>query len=266
MWSQLARLKLIRQLLHFEFLDKRSVMDMKCSVPTKSLLDEAREELKKLGPSNKHWSCGANNSVTIAAALLEQNEVIAIPTETVYGLACYANSDDAIRKLYDIKKRDGNKPLSICVSSVKYIKRWSYVDHIPDNLLESIFPGPYTVILPRRNTLNPALNPGCNTVGVRVPEPAFVRNVAALAEPLALTSANLSNEPSTTTPDEFSDLWPQLGGIFHDKMLIHQMQIKRTGSTIVDLTKATEFRIVREGVGNDSLIKLLRAYGLEHID
>lgn len=266
MWTQLEGLKLFGKQLHRALLGKRFMMESQYLEPTKSLLDEAKEELRKSAPNNKHWTCGGNKSVAIAAALLEKKEVIAIPTETVYGLACCASFDDAIKKLYDIKKRDGNKPLSICVNDVKDIRKWSYVDHIPENLLESILPGPYTVILPRRNTLNPTLNPGCNTVGIRVPEPAFVRNIAALAEPLALTSANLSNEPSTTMPDEFSALWPQLGGIFHDKVLTRQMQLKRTGSTIVDLTKTNEFKIVREGIGKEPLIKLLKAYGLEYIE
>nr|XP_033332960.1 yrdC domain-containing protein, mitochondrial [Megalopta genalis] len=163
--------------------------------PIAFIAEGASEELKQLESSSKHWICKGKRSISVAVKLIRDGKVVALRTDTVYGLACSALNNDAIKRLYEIKGRDEGKPLCISVSSVKYIKNWGVVDHLNPDLLTSLLPGPFTFVLKRQPDLNPNLNP----VG-----------------PLALTSANVSNQPSCLEANEFKDLWPQLDGIFYD--------------------------------------------------
>lgn len=101
-------------------------------------------------------------------------------------------------------------------------------------------------------------------MGIRIPDMNFVRSVVKLVnEPIALTSANVSNQRSTLHPSEFTELWPLLDGIFYEKMntkgLINSW---RKGSTIVDLSNKGEFLILRRGIGFNSTMKVLKSYKL----
>lgn len=234
--------------------------------PIKTKMNNAKEELKLIKPEEKHWFCGGDRSIVMAATLLQQSKIIALPTDTIYGLAGLASDWQAIQRLYKIKKRNDNNPLAICLSNVRDVKIWAVTDNIPVNLLESLLPGPYTIILPRRPILNPALNPGTDSVGIRVPNSKFIRSVASIVGPLALTSANISSEPSTLYVDEFSTLWPELDGIFHDIPNTSKISDKRRiGSTVVDLSQSGYYKIIRVGIGANIIIGTLNKSGLKKI-
>lgn len=257
MWSQLARLKFC-----FIHSGKRTIMDATHFVPMEVLTNAAKEEIKQLDPSNKHWVCKGRRSLAIAIQLLQQNKIIAIPTDTVYGLAGIANEANSIQKLYKIKGRSENKPLSISIDSVENISKWGVIDHLPVNLLPLILPGPYTIVLKRTPALNPLLNPGIDTVGIRIPQFSFLTNISKIVGPLALTSANISNEPSCLYALEFEKLWSQLGGIFYSLSKNEEERLRK-GSTIVDLSYPNHFKIVRSGVAKKNLIRILRFFGLQ---
>lgn len=228
----------------------------------KSLLNSTSNEVKELNNFSKHWNCRGRRSIAIAATLLQKDLILAIPTDTIYGFAGIASHNESIKKLYEIKKRDENKPLSISVSGVTDIKTWGITDHLPPDLLPTILPGPYTVILKRTPALNPALNPNLDTVGIRVPDFHFIRCIAKVTGPLALTSANESNEPSCLYPKEFENLWPLLGGIFHDGHTYGTASNKlRRGSTIVDLSQPDCYKVVRSGVKANQLFGILKKFG-----
>ena len=257
MLSQLARLK-------FNFvLGGKRMVSIENLGPMKSLLNSTSNEVEELNNSSKHWNCRGRRSIAIAATLLQKDYILAIPTDTIYGLAGIVSHNESIKKLYEIKKRDENKPLSISVSSVTDIKTWGVTDHLPPDLIPTILPGPYTIILKRTPALNPALNPNLDTVGIRVPNFHFIRCVAKITGPLALTSANESNEPSCLYPKEFENLWPSLGGIFHDGYMYGKAYDKlRKGSTIVDLSQPDCYKVVRFGVNANQLLGILRKFGL----
>lgn len=231
--------------------------------PMKVNMNNAKTELKVFSSQEKHWFCGGDRSVAMAATLLQEGKVIAVPTDTIYGLAALASDTQAVQRLYDIKKRDDRKPLAICLSNVNDVPMWGVVDELPPRLLERLLPGPYTIILRRTPALNPALNPGTDSVGIRVPNFKFVLSVAKLVGPLALTSANVSNEPSSLHPDEFSSLWPELDGIFYTSVHSKKKQGKRRiGSTVVDLTQPGYYKVVRHGIAADIIIESLKKAGL----
>jgi len=242
-------------------------MDPKIMGPMRVNMNKARNELKLIDPEEKHWFCGGNRSIAIAAELLQQGKIIAIPTDTVYGLAGLASNYNAIQQMYKIKKRDENKPLAICLSNVNEINTWGITNEIPRNLLENLLPGPFTICLRRTIALNPALNPGIETIGIRVPKSKFVRSVAKLAGPLALTSANVSGQPSSFHPDEFSELWPDLDGIFYQsRNTVNELDDYRIGSTVIDLSQTGYYKIVRRGINSNVILEKLKKSGLKNIE
>nr|XP_025847505.1 yrdC domain-containing protein, mitochondrial [Vulpes vulpes] len=136
---------------------------------------------------------------------------------------------------------------------------------VPDGLLRDLLPGPVTLVLERSQELNRDLNPCTPLVGVRIPDHAFIQDLAQMfGEPLALTSANLSSQASSLTVEEFQDLWPQLslvidGGPIGDG----QSPEYRLGSTVVDLSVPGKFGIIRPGCALESTTAILRQkYGL----
>ncbi|XP_069693886.1 threonylcarbamoyl-AMP synthase [Periplaneta americana] len=195
--------------------------------------------------------------------LIYQGSVIAIPTDTVYGLACAAQNQSAIEKLYKIKGRDLNKPLAICVGNVEAVSHWGKVSSLPSGLLNSLLPGPVTVVLERTERLNPKLNPNLNKVGIRVPDSKFVLGLCnKLKEPLALTSANASNEPSCLAPEEFQYLWHHLSAVF-ELGTIGDITSPRVGSTVVDLCVPGRYRILRSGSALESTKAILEHFEVE---
>ncbi|XP_011866838.1 PREDICTED: yrdC domain-containing protein, mitochondrial isoform X2 [Vollenhovia emeryi] len=241
----------------------RYIMSPGSMGPMKIFMNRARREMKMLGSDEKHLFCGGDRSVAMAAEMLRQGKVIAIPTDTVYGLACLATNSQAVQRLYKIKRRSEQKPLAICLSNVKEIGAWGVMDDIPVNMLEALLPGPYTICLRRTPALNRDLNPGLDTVGIRVPNDKFVLSVAQIVGPLALTSANVSSEPSSLHPDEFRALWPELGGVFHNsRNCKKQTEARRIGSTVVDVSSPGCFTVVRRGINADLIVKTLEKFGL----
>lgn len=208
-----------------------------------------------------------NEAVNLAVKCLQNGEIIAVPTDTVYGLAVDASNSSAIAALYKLKGRDSSKPLAICVKSVKDIDTWGDTTDLPKGLLNDLLPGPVTVLLNRKNMLNPDLNPGVTKVGIRVPDttlyPILRQVTSVLAYPLALTSANLSNEPNSIKVDEFQVLWPKLAAVFDNGFgKSEENSRSREGSTIIDLSKPGSFKITRSGVAFTQTVMILKKYGL----
>lgn len=207
------------------------------------------------------------SAVALACRLLKEGNIIALPTDTIYGLAACAQDTGAVRKLYGVKGRDSAKPLAVCVGEVDDVRLWGKADILPDGLLKALLPGPVTVILERTPLLNIELNPNCAKVGVRVPNHPFVRQIAqGIDTPLALTSANLSNEPSSLNPKEFEHLWPQLAAVFDGGPLgSDQPSSSRAGSTVVDLSVEGRYHVVRNGSALLQTLDVLNRFELKSL-
>jgi len=198
-------------------------------------------------------------TVQEAAEIIKAGSVIAVPTDTIYGLAADAQNSSAIEKLYDIKKRNSEKPLAIAVTDVVDIKLWSYVDEKTESVLCDLLPGPVTVILNRRPVLNASLNPGTSKVAIRIPDNQFMRTLCSLVKsPIALTSANRSGGRSCVSIEEFKYLWPSLAAVFDAGALGDS----RSGSTIIDLTSSGEYAVNRIGNGFENVRSTLFKHGL----
>ncbi|KAF4356427.1 hypothetical protein F8388_013292 [Cannabis sativa] len=197
-----------------------------------------------------------------ACDALRVGKVIAVPTDTLYGFACDACSSEAVNRIYEIKGRKHTSPLAICVGDVLEIKRFADTEHLPDGLLESLLPGPVTVVLKRGESsiLEKSLNPGLDSIGVRVPDYDFIRIVArGLGSALALTSANPSGQPSSVSIKDFENLWEHCAFVYDGGVL----PSGRAGSTVVDLTKIGKYKILRPGSAEVETVEILKRHSLE---
>lgn len=196
-------------------------------------------------------------ALKMAVASLKKGSVIAVPTDTIYGIAGLAQNDDAITRMYNIKNRTCTKPIAISVGDIDDLYKWSKVV-VPREVLEDLLPGPVTVVSERSVELNHALNPGTSLVGIRIPDHTFMRRLAqSCGEPVALTSANKSSAQSTLTLDEFEYLWPQLD-LLVDGGVLSDTDKARLGSTVVDLSQQGCYRIIREGSAYKRTVDILK--------
>lgn len=142
-----------------------------------------------------------STSIDRAIAMLNNEDVVAIPTETVYGLAGDIYSEKAIRKIFDLKKRPLFNPL--IVHTYSYDQLSEIVDHIPEKakiLAEAFWPGPMTLILKKKPNIPDLVTAGKDTVGVRVPNhPVTLQLLEKLNFPLAAPSANPFGSISPTS-------------------------------------------------------------------
>lgn len=207
--------------------------------------------------------CSSADAVQRAADHLKASNVIALPTDTVYGLACSANNREAIQKLYEIKGRQETKPVAICVASIADLRHWGEASHLPDELLQKLLPGAVTIVLNRSAHLdNPYLNRGVSKIGIRIPDFAFIQEVSRVyGFPIALTSANRSAEKSTLNVDEFQSLWAQLGAVF-DGGRLGKTEEHRAASTVVDLSEPGRYKIIRDGVAVHTTICAIEQFDI----
>lgn len=209
--------------------------------------------------------CSDQKAVALATEHLRLDNVIAIPTDTVYGFACSANSSTAIQRLYAIKGREQTKAVAICVANIPDLRHWGEADHLPDDLLARLLPGAVTIVLHRSKHLNnPHLNAGFTKIAIRIPDFDFIRQVAiGYGGPIALTSANRSADSSTLSVYEFDSMWSELGAVF-DGGVLGLTDEQRSGSTIVDLSETSGWcSIIRNGVAAKQTIKILDEFGIQ---
>ncbi len=138
-----------------------------------------------------------------AAKLLKDGRLVAMPTETVYGLAASAYDEKAVKAIFEAKGRPQDNPLIVHVSDMEMFRE--VVGEMPEKALElaeKFWPGPFTIVLPRGEKIPASVSAGLDTVAVRMPENKIARELIAISKlPLAAPSANKSGSPSPTTAD-----------------------------------------------------------------
>lgn len=134
-----------------------------------------------------------------AARILKSGGIVAIPTETVYGLAASAYDEDAVKKVFRAKGRPQDNPLIVHIADIEDLK--TVARDIPDSAYkaaERFWPGPFTMILKRADKIPAGVSAGLDTVAVRMPSDKTAREIIKLSVPLAAPSANTSGKPSPT--------------------------------------------------------------------
>lgn len=138
--------------------------------------------------------------LAVFAERLRAGELVAFPTETVYGLGANAFSEDAVAKIFEVKRRPADNPLIVHVPSLEALGRVTErLDLLSESLLRTFTPGPLTVILPKNKQIPSIVTAGSSNVAVRIPANLFALELLAAADvPIAAPSANKSGKPSAT--------------------------------------------------------------------
>ncbi|MFB0611874.1 L-threonylcarbamoyladenylate synthase [Aurantiacibacter poecillastricola] len=142
--------------------------------------------------------------IASAAARLREGGLVAIPTETVYGLAARADSADAVAQIYRTKGRPDFNPLIVHVTGLEMARELAEMGPLAKMLAERFWPGPLTIVLPLRDgaAIAPAVTAGLDTIALRQPaHPVAAKLLSELGLPLAAPSANRSNGVSPTRPE-----------------------------------------------------------------
>lgn len=186
-----------------------------------------------------------NAAVKRAVELLKAGEVVALPTETVYGLAANAFDAEAVSRIFEIKGRPAHNPIIVHVASAEMANRcvteWP---PMAEKLAKAFWPGALTVVLPRAEEIPDIVTAGGETVGIRWPSHPFIQEVIRACDfPLAAPSANLSNQISPTNAEHVAK---QLGGKIPLIVDGGQSQVG-IESTVVDLTVKPP-RLLRPGM------------------
>jgi L-threonylcarbamoyladenylate synthase len=179
------------------------------------------------------------------AKVLQEEGIIAYPTDTVYGLGACCFSEKAIQRIYHLKKRETSKPISIIISDINLAR--DIAKDIPSlfwKMADEFWPGPLTLVLKASSRLpSGLLGPG-DSIGVRLPALSWIRELLnEIAFPITATSANISGEKEIANPEIIRDSFFGLVDLIVDGGETRGAM----PSTVVDLTSAAPV-ILREGV------------------
>jgi L-threonylcarbamoyladenylate synthase len=196
-----------------------------------------------------------------AAASLIMGDLVAFPTETVYGLGANATNVDAVARVYEVKSRPVNHPLIVHISSIEHLDKWARdIPEFAITLSRSYWPGPMTLVLPRTELAKDFITGNQDTVAIRVPSHPIAQELLSQFEAqggagVVAPSANRFGKVSPTNADA---VLSELGKLLHDKDKILNGGSSQVGieSTIIDCTKDRPI-ILRPGAITNEMINSL---------
>ncbi len=180
-------------------------------------------------------------------SLLRRGGVVAVPTDTVYGLAADITRADAVRKVFRIKARSHVKALPVFVRDVEVAGRYAFIERELVKRLEEMWPGPTTVVLRKKPSVPDIVTGGMRTVGLRVPDHPFMRELLGRCpNPLIGTSANLSGSESASSSIEVQKIFRR--HVPRPDLIVDGGQLPPSPpSTVLDLTHPDNPKILRMG-------------------
>ncbi len=183
----------------------------------------------------------SNFNLLDVISALKNGEVIVYPTDTLYGLGADIYNDSAVKKIFLIKKRSIDQPLSIAVSNINSLKNVAFVDDRVIRIAKSFLPGKLTLVLKKKNVISDILSAGSDLIAVRIPDNPIALEILSFFGPLTCTSANIHG---MKTPNKIKEIKM----LFKDKINIYidAGKLENKPSTIVDLSRK-KVKILREG-------------------
>ena len=211
-----------------------------------------------------YWNLQADNETEIlkaAGCLLRQGEVVAFPTETVYGLGADGLNGTAVAKIFAAKGRPVDNPLILHIASVEDIlPLTSGLTANARALMQSFWPGPLTLIVAKSDLIPDEVSAGLDTVGVRMPShPIAARLIKETGRPIAAPSANISGKPS---PTDASAVWDDMQGKIAGVIDGGSCGIG-VESTVVDTTSAVPMILRPGGITREMLEEVLGAVEID---
>ena len=149
--------------------------------------------------------------ILLAKKALDNDKLVIFPTETVYGIGANALKEDVVNKIFKAKGRPSNNPLIVHLKNKDEISKYAYISNeIEQKLIDTFMPGPFTLILQKKNIIPNNVTCNMNTVGIRIPIDEVAHHLLDILDyPIAAPSANLSSKPSGT---RVSDIFDEFNG------------------------------------------------------
>mgnify|MGYP004498965615 FL=1 len=184
-------------------------------------------------------------NLKIAANIIKKGGIVIFPTETVYGIGTNGLDEEAVKKLYEVKDRPLNKPISLLVSNFDMINQVAKdITEMEYKIMKNFFPGPLTIILNKKSCVPDILTAKGNTVGIRMPDNEIALKLIELSGvPIATPSANISGRPSGIDIEDIKKNFEGKVDLFIDS---GKSKIGN-GSTIVKV-EDNEIKILRQGI------------------
>ncbi|MFP4174842.1 MAG: L-threonylcarbamoyladenylate synthase [Halobacteriales archaeon] len=195
-------------------------------------------------------------TVEEAAKTVSRGGVVVYPTETVYGVGADAFNDEAVQRVYEVKERPRDKPVSVAVADTDSVDDVARLDEEARRFAEEFLPGPVTLLAPRRDAVPDPVTAGGELVGVRVPDDETALRLLRKTGALTSTSANISGEASATSVEELGEVGDRVDGVIDDGA---RDATGGEGSTVVD---TTTWEVVREGTAVERVHDYLNRNGL----
>tara|TARA_B110000259_G_scaffold188435_1_gene247391 strand:+ start:10268 stop:10867 length:600 start_codon:yes stop_codon:yes gene_type:complete len=189
-----------------------------------------------------------SDSVNLAAKLLKSNGLVILPTDTIYGIAADANSDSAIQKIYNLKKRSKKKPIAIFLKNIIEIEKNFILNDLEREIIQKYIPGAITIILrPKKNNkFSKLLNQNNDSVAVRIPNHKFcLKLLNEFSGPIAISSSNVSGQKEI---NNINLLEKQFNNDV-DLIIEGELGKKQIASTIIKIEN-NEVKILRQGLLN----------------
>lgn len=183
---------------------------------------------------------------------MQEGKIIIYPTDTLYGLGVNIFDEDALNCIYSLKKRSTKKPISVCVSNIGWIPKIAKVSTGTMEIISKLLPGPFTVILEKKEFIPDILTAGSENIGLRIPENELCQRISQKF-PITTSSANISGKETKETVEK---ILKQLELDQPDNYKINNIGLIIDGgpsklgkpSTVIDFT-ANPPKVVRKGAG-----------------
>lgn len=190
------------------------------------------------------------------AEAIEKGKVIVLPTDTVYGLICDAQNEEAVEKLLKIKKRKNKKPIPIFVKGIEMAKKLAFINKSQEKILRKLWPGKVTFVLKRKKSKLPKILFGNKkTIGLRIPNYKVLGGLLKKINlPLAETSANISGKSASIRIKEILEQFKNQR--YQPDLIFDAGNLKKNKpSAVIDLT-ASKTKIIREGPFSKKELKI----------
>ena len=184
-------------------------------------------------------------TIACTARALAEGEVVAFPTETVYGLGVDATRESAVQALRVLKEREADKPLQVMCRDIVQAEEYGVFSQVAKQLAQHFLPGPLTLIVQKKeeSAIASGVTPGGDTIGIRIPDHSVVQELLhAFGKPIAASSANHAGEAVATSGQEVTTLFGERVAVILDAALPEGAP----PSTVVDCT-GEAIRILRAG-------------------
>ncbi len=179
---------------------------------------------------------------------IREGRLVIYPTETVYGLGGNASDDEAAEKVFEVKQRSRDKPISIAVNDLSMTYYACKVTKDVERLIHEFLPGPLTIVAEKRPSISDVLSADTDKIGIRIPDHSIARDIIDLVRrPITTTSANISGGDAPVNVEEAID---QIGSDVELAVDAGTCELKES-STVVDVT-GDKVELIREGPISES--------------